>query len=105
MSGLVLVLVALTVLVGVQGLGNLLVAAVLVTPAAAARLLTDRFRPMLILAVATALLAGVAGIYLSYYLKVAAGASVVAVLVLVYLAAAAAATLLPRTIRPTSLNT
>ena len=104
MSGLVLVLVALTVLVGVQGLGNLLVAAVLVTPAAAARLLTDRFRPMLILAVATALLAGIVGIYLSYYLKVAAGASVVAVLVLAYLAAAAAATLLPRTIRPASLN-
>lgn len=104
MSGLVLVLVALTVLVGVQGLGNLLVAAVLVTPAAAARLLTDRFRPMLILAVATALLAGIVGIYLSYYLKVAAGASVVAVLVLAYLAAAAAATLPPRTIRPASLN-
>jgi ABC-type Mn2+/Zn2+ transport system permease subunit len=103
MSGLVLVLVALTVLVGVQGLGNLLIAAVLVTPAAAARLLTDRFRTMLLLAVAIALSAGVAGVYLSYYLKVAAGASVVAVLVLAYLTAAAA-TLLPRANRPATLN-
>jgi ABC-type Mn2+/Zn2+ transport system permease subunit len=90
MSGMVLTLVALTVLVGVQGLGNLLVAAVLVTPAAAARLLTERFAPMLALSVAFALAAGIAGIYLSFHARVAAGAAVVACLVVVYLVAAAA---------------
>lgn len=89
MSGVVLSLVALTVLVGIQGLGNLLVAAVLVAPAAAARLLTDRFGPMMIMSVAIALVAGIAGIYLSFHAKVAAGASVVACLVVLYLIAAA----------------
>lgn len=89
MSGVVLALVALTVLVGVQGLGNLLVAAVLVGPAAAARLLTDRFAPMMTLSVAFALVAGVAGIYLSFHARLAAGASVVACIVFLYLLAAA----------------
>jgi len=89
MSGVVLTLVALTVLVGVQGLGNLLVAAVLVAPAAAARLLTERFAPMMALSVVFALVAGVAGIYLSFHARIAAGAAVVACLVLLYLFATA----------------
>lgn len=83
-------LVATTILVAVQGLGNLLVAAMLVGPAAAARLLADRVWPMMLAAAAVAVTAGVAGIYASYYLKTAAGASVVVALVLCYLLAAAA---------------
>ncbi len=83
-------LVATTILVAVQGLGNLLVAAMLVGPAAAARLLAGRVWPMMLTAAAVAVAAGVAGIYASYYLKTAAGASVVVALVLCYLLAAAA---------------
>lgn len=90
-------LVATTILVAVQGLGNLLVAAILVGPAAAARLLTRRVWPMILAAGAVAVTAGVAGIYASYYLKTAAGASVVIALVLCYLLAAAAAQLRDRT--------
>jgi ABC-type Mn2+/Zn2+ transport system permease subunit len=105
MSGLVLTLVALTVLVGVQGLGNLLVAAVLVAPAASARMLTNRFAPMMLLSVLIALVAGVAGIYLSYYARIAAGASVVMCLVLIYLLAAIFSTAGTRFIRPSSLKT
>ncbi len=86
---LLLLLVAATILIGVQGLGNLLVAAILVGPAAAARLLTHRIAPMITVSIAIALVAGVAGIYVSYYAKTAAGASVVGCLVLLYLAAAA----------------
>ena len=68
-------------LVAVQGLGNLLVVAVLVAPAAAARLLTRRLAPMMALAVALGALAGIGGLYLSYYGRVAAGASIAGLLV------------------------
>jgi ABC-type Mn2+/Zn2+ transport system permease subunit len=82
-----LVLLALAVLVAVQGLGNLLVVAVLVAPAAAARLLTRRLGPMMAVAVALGAVAGIAGLYLSYYARVAAGASIAGLLVAGYLCA------------------
>jgi ABC-type Mn2+/Zn2+ transport system permease subunit len=85
-----LVLIALAVLVGVQGLGNLLVVAVLVGPAAAARQICSRMLPMMAVAVAVAILGGTFGLYLSYYAGTAAGASVAAALVALYLLAAAA---------------
>ncbi len=88
-TALLLTLVAVTILVGVQGLGNLLVAAILVGPAATARLLTSRLRTMFILSVSIAVAAGIAGIYVSYYAGTASGASVAGCLVLAYLAAAA----------------
>lgn len=87
-EALLLVLVAVTVLVGVQGLGNLLVAAILVGPAAAARLLTNRMGSMIALSTAIAIFAGVAGIYLSFHGRIAAGASIVACLVAAWLIAA-----------------
>lgn len=89
-TALLLALVAVTVLVGVQGLGNLLVAAILVGPAAAARLVSNRMSPMMLTAMVVAVVAGVAGIYASYYLRTAAGASVVVALLACYLIAAAA---------------
>jgi ABC-type Mn2+/Zn2+ transport system permease subunit len=85
-----LVLIALAVLVGVQGLGNLLVVAVLVGPAAAARQLCRRMFPMMGVAVAVAMLAGAIGLYLSYYAGTAAGASVAAAMVTVYVVCAIA---------------
>jgi ABC-type Mn2+/Zn2+ transport system permease subunit len=79
-----LLLLALTLLVAVQGLGNLLVVAVLVGPAAAARVLTRRMGPMLAASAAIAVVAGVAGLEASHHLRTAAGASIAAVLVLAY---------------------
>jgi ABC-type Mn2+/Zn2+ transport system permease subunit len=78
------VLVALAILVAVQGLGNLLVVAVLVAPAAAARRLTRRVPAMMAAAVAIAIGAGVAGLYASFYLDTAGGASIAGTLVLAY---------------------
>jgi len=86
-DALLLALVALAVLVAVQGLGNLLFVAVLVAPAAAARLLTRRLAPMMTLAVLLGAAAGVGGLYLSYYARVAAGASIAGLLVAGYLLA------------------
>ena len=85
-----LVLVGLATVVAVQGLGNLLVVAVLVGPAATARLLARRMVPMMVLAVLLALLAGVAGLYLSYCAGTAAGASVAGTMVAFYLLTLAA---------------
>lgn len=80
-----LVLLALAIVVAVQGLGNLLVVAVFVGPAAAARGLTERIGPMIALAVGLAVLAGLAGLYLSYYAGTAGGASVALAIVALYL--------------------
>jgi ABC-type Mn2+/Zn2+ transport system permease subunit len=91
------VLVALAILVAVQGLGNLLVVAVLVAPAAAARRLTRRVPTMMAAAVAIAVASGIAGLYASFYLDTAGGASIAGALVLAYAAAHAAGGVLRRT--------
>jgi len=95
-DGVLLVLLALAVLVAVQGLGNLLVVAVLVAPAAAARPLARRLPATMALAVAIAVLGGVGGLYLSYYARVAAGAAIAGVLVATYLLVRVAAVAMPR---------
>jgi ABC-type Mn2+/Zn2+ transport system permease subunit len=82
-----LVLLSAAIVVAVQGLGNLLVVAVFVGPAAAARRLTDRIAPMIFLAAAIAAVAGLGGLYLSYYAGTAAGASVALAIVAAYLLA------------------
>ena len=81
-----LILLAAAIVVAVQGLGNLLVVAVFVGPAAAARQLTDRIVPMILAAAAIAAIAGLAGLYLSYYAGTAGGASVALAIVAFYLA-------------------
>jgi ABC-type Mn2+/Zn2+ transport system permease subunit len=94
-----LLLVAGALLVAVQGLGNLLVIAVLVGPAACARALTHRMAPMMALAALIAVLAGLGGIYLSYYARTAAGASIAVMIVGVYAVALALSPRSPRTRR------
>lgn len=90
-----LILLAVSVLIGVQALGNLLVAALLIAPAAAARLLAHRMLPMMLTAIGLAIAGGVAGLYVSYHLRTAAGASIALAMVATYLLAATAARLRP----------
>lgn len=78
-------LLAVAVLVGVQGLGNLLVVAVLIAPAATARAFTRRLAPMIALAATIGVAGGIGGLYLSYYVNVAAGAAIAGLLVLAFL--------------------
>lgn len=96
-DALLLLLVAGALLVAVQGMGNLLVVAVLVGPAACARAVTHRMSTMMLVAAAVAVVAGFGGLYLSYYARTAAGASIAAVIVGVY-----ALALLTRSIPRTS---
>jgi ABC-type Mn2+/Zn2+ transport system permease subunit len=91
-----IVILGAAIVVAVQGLGNLLVVAVFIGPAAAARQLTDRIVPMLLLAVAISVLAGLAGLYTSYYAGTAGGASVALAIVAAYLISQPAGRLLAR---------
>jgi ABC-type Mn2+/Zn2+ transport system permease subunit len=84
---MLLALVAATIVVAVQALGNLLVVALLVGPASVARLLADRVVPMRCVAPGTALAGGIGGLYLSYSAGTAGGASIAVAIVGLYLAA------------------
>jgi ABC-type Mn2+/Zn2+ transport system permease subunit len=79
-----LVLLAAAVLVSVEAVGTLLTPAILVAPAAAARHLSRRMAPMMAIATVLSLVAGVAGVYLSFYAGTAAGASVAGLVVVAY---------------------
>jgi ABC-type Mn2+/Zn2+ transport system permease subunit len=80
-AGALLVVLALTTLVAVEALGNLLVVALLIAPGATALRLTSRLGPALALAAVLAVAAGVGGLYVSHYLELAAGASIAIVAV------------------------
>jgi ABC-type Mn2+/Zn2+ transport system permease subunit len=71
-----LVLLAVTTVAAVQGLGNLLLVALVLAPGAAALNLAQRVPAVLALAAGIAALAGILGLVISYELEIAAGASV-----------------------------
>lgn len=74
-----LALLAVATVVAIKVVGIVLVVAMLVTPAATARLLVRRIPQMMAVATLLGALAAVTGLYLSYYLNVASGAAVVLV--------------------------
>jgi len=74
---LLLLIIAVTIVISLQTVGVALMVAVLVTPAAAAYLLTRRLPVMMLLAAIVASLSGVIGLYISYYANVASGAAIV----------------------------
>lgn len=76
---LFLVLLALAIVTALQTVGNVLVLAMLVTPAATARLICNRLPTMLAVSALLGALSGVSGLYLSYYWSIASGAAVVLV--------------------------
>jgi len=82
-----LVLIALAISVSFQAVGVALMVAMLVTPAAAAYLLTKRLPVMMILAATIAAISGVIGLYLSYYFNVASGPAIVLVATLIFVIA------------------
>lgn len=76
MAAALLVVLALAIVGAVRGLGNLLVVALLLAPAVTAGCLADRLPRVLVAAAAAGALAGIAGVYASYHLEIAAGAAV-----------------------------
>ena len=90
-------LIALVVVAAVKAVGTVLVVALIIVPAAAARLLADRFATTTVLACALGALGGWLGLAVSYEVSVdhgvrlASGATIVVVLVVLFALAAAAA--------------
>jgi manganese/zinc/iron transport system permease protein len=60
------VLMILAVVIGIQAIGVVLMAALLITPGAAARFWTDRLNPLLILAAIFSVISGILGTYISF---------------------------------------
>ena len=81
---LLLGLLGVTIVVSIQAVGIILVVAMLVTPAATAQLLVDQFWDLVMIAIGVAVVAAVSGLYLSFYLNVASGASIVLVETLMF---------------------
>jgi len=82
---LLYVLIATAIVVSLQTVGVALVVAMLVTPAAAAYLVTKKLRRMMLMASLIAAGSGVIGLYVSYYLNVASGAAIVLTCTAVFL--------------------
>jgi len=59
-------MIVLAVVIGIQAVGVVLMAAILITPAAAARFWTDNIRMMILLASVFGALSGISGAYISY---------------------------------------
>ena len=68
-----------TIIASMQVMGVTLIAAAIVIPAIVARLLTDSFSTMLWLATLVGAACGLVGIYLSYFMDVSSGATIVLV--------------------------
>jgi manganese/iron transport system permease protein len=77
---LLLALMAVTIVISIQTVGIVLVVAMLVTPAATATLLVRRFPLVMLVGAVQGIVGAVAGLYLSFYLNIASGATIVLVL-------------------------
>jgi ABC-type Mn2+/Zn2+ transport system permease subunit len=77
MRNVLLFLLALGVVTGIQAVGVILTSGLLITPAAAASLLTRDLLRMMVLAAGLAIAAGFIGLYASFYANVGSGAAIV----------------------------
>jgi ABC-type Mn2+/Zn2+ transport system permease subunit len=78
-DALLALVLATTIVVSMQVMGVTLIAAGIVIPAVVARQLTDSFGRMMLLSTLLGALCGAVGMYLSYYVDVASGATIVLV--------------------------
>jgi len=76
---LFLALIALTIVVSLQSVGIILVVAMLVTPAATAQLVTRSFGRLVATSAGIGVLAPIVGLYLSFWVNSASGATIVLV--------------------------
>jgi ABC-type Mn2+/Zn2+ transport system permease subunit/Mn-dependent DtxR family transcriptional regulator len=81
---LLMSLLSMSIVSGLQSVGVVLLVAMLITPPAAAYLLTDSLKKILVLSAFIGVIASVVGLYLSYYYNYASGASIVLVAVIIF---------------------
>ena len=85
LRNLMLILLALTVVISLQTVGVGLSAAMLVTPAATAYLLTRRLTAMMLVSAAIGAVSSLVGLYLSYYLNIVSGSAIVLTATMIFL--------------------
>lgn len=85
LNNILLVLLSLTIVISLRAVGNVLVVAMLIAPAATAYQLTDYLPKMMGLAALFSVLAAILGLYASYWWDVASGASIVLASVLIFI--------------------
>lgn len=77
LRNIMLILLAVTIVVSLQTVGVGLGAAMLVTPAATAYLLTKRLSSMMLVSAGLGALSSIVGLYISYYLNIVSGSAIV----------------------------
>ena len=82
-----LVLLAMTIVIGVQAVGIALVAAMLVTPAATARFFTRRLHHMMLVSATLGAASGVVGMYIAWHGGIAPSAAIVLVMTALFMLA------------------
>ena len=95
---------AATIVVSMQVLGVLLIAGATVIPPVSARMLSDRFRTVLLLSIGLGAACGFVGIYLSFFIDVSSGAAVVLVESAIFAAIMAYSNLRPRRVPDPLVN-
>ncbi|MFC1563009.1 metal ABC transporter permease [candidate division KSB1 bacterium] len=81
---LLISLIALTVVISIKVVGIVLVSALIVTPAASAYQLTEDFRKMMLLSVCFGVISTVGGLFISYWINTASGATIVLMATLIF---------------------
>jgi len=87
LRNLMLLLLAVTVVVSLQTVGVGLAVAMLVTPAAAAYLLTRRLMQMMVISALIGAFSSLIGLYISFYLNIVSGSAIVLTATLFFLVA------------------
>ncbi len=87
LRSMLLILLAVTIVISMQTVGIGLVAALLVTPGAAAYLLVRRLPAMMLLSAVFGALSSLVGLYASFYLNIASGAAIVLAATIIFLLA------------------
>ena len=85
LDAVLMVMLSLTVLVTMRVIGVLLISALLVLPASTARMLTDSFARMLVIAPIIGALTSLIGMNLSYHINTSPGATVILINAFVFL--------------------
>lgn len=87
LNNLLFLLIAVTIVLSLQTVGVALMTAMLVTPAATAYLLTRRLPVMMGLSATIGAMSAILGLYLSFYINIASGPSIVLVCTMFFLLA------------------
>jgi len=84
-SYLLIALVALTIVINIRVVGTVMVISLLTIPQAAANILSQNYRHIIFYSIFFAFLSNVFGLFLSYYLNIPSGASIILFSIIIYI--------------------